>query len=317
MWKTVLFLIFSLVAVPLATYYTDSRPSEIQQGLLDTLCQIYLVAAAVCFIVSTLTKNYSQVDKLWSTIPLLYVWVVVYKLGFEPRVTLMAILVTVWGIRLTYNFARRGGYKLRFWEGEEDYRWAVLRAKPEFQPQWKWTLFNLFFISFYQMGLIMLFTFPIVYAAGGNTLNIVDGLLALLFIGLVVFEFAADQQQWKFQTKKYSLIKEEKELPEPYSVGFLRSGLWKYIRHPNYAAEQAIWICFYLFTISAGGSIINWSIAGCLLLVLLFHGSANFSEEISAFKYPEYKNYINRVGRFFPKFRRSESNQTDASKAYP
>ncbi len=70
----------------------------------------------------------------------------------------MAVLVSIWGIRLSYNFSRRGGYSIRFWTGEEDYRWAVLRAKPEFAAKWKWILFNLLFISLYQMGLILLMT---------------------------------------------------------------------------------------------------------------------------------------------------------------
>jgi steroid 5-alpha reductase family enzyme len=43
---------------------------------------------------------------------------------------------------------------------------------------------------------------------------------------------------------------------------------------------------------------LNASIVGCILLVLLFHGSANFSEAISASKYPDYVEYIKRVRRF-------------------
>ena len=35
-----------------------------------------------------------------------------------------------------------------------------------------------------------------------------------------------------------------------------------------------------------------------ILLVLLFHGSANFSEGISSGKYPDYADYIKRVRRF-------------------
>lgn len=35
----------------------------------------------------------------------------------DPRLNLMAVLVTLWGARLTYNFARKGGYT-----GMEDYR---------------------------------------------------------------------------------------------------------------------------------------------------------------------------------------------------
>jgi steroid 5-alpha reductase family enzyme len=47
---------------------------------------------------------------------------------------------------------------------------------------------------------------------------------------------------------------------------------------------------------------INWSLAGALLLILLFQGSSNFSEEVSAGKYPRYKEYQQRVPRYIPKF---------------
>jgi hypothetical protein len=34
----------------------------------------------------------------------------------------MAAVAAVWGLRLTYNFYRRGGYAWPPWTGEEDYR---------------------------------------------------------------------------------------------------------------------------------------------------------------------------------------------------
>ena len=100
--------------------------------------------------------------------------------------TVLALLVTAWGIRLTYNFLSRGGYSIRFWTGKEDYRWAVLRAKPEFASKWRWVVFNLLFISLYQMGLIMLITLPAVRSLGGSQVGWVDyliGGLLLLFWG--------------------------------------------------------------------------------------------------------------------------------------
>jgi steroid 5-alpha reductase family enzyme len=39
--------------------------------------------------------------------------------------------------------------------------------------------------------------------------------------------------------------------------------------------------------------------------VILFKGSADFSEEISASKYPAYKDYQKRVGKFLPKWKKS------------
>ncbi len=126
------------------TFNFDVPLTELQQSTLKTLLCVYGIAAGLCFIVSSATKNYSQVDKLWSIIPIPYVWIIAYNTDFEPRITLMAFLVSIWAVRLTYNFARRGGYSWKIWTGEEDYRWSILRAKPEFQSQWKWSAFNLF-----------------------------------------------------------------------------------------------------------------------------------------------------------------------------
>lgn len=301
MWKIALFLVFTLIAVPVLTFYYDEPLSALQWKTLKTLFWVYGVAAAIAFIVSTFTKNYSQVDKLWSTIPIAYGWIVAFYSEFEPRITLMAVLITVWAVRLTYNFARRGGYSWRFWSGDEDYRWSLLRAKPGFEQEWKWVLFNLLFISAYQMGLILMMTLPAVKSMGSETpLEIADYIVAAVFLFFVVIEFIADQQQYDYQEAKWEKRRKGLELEPKYKIGFTHHGLWAYMRHPNYMAEQAVWIIFYLFSIIATGHVINWSIAGALLLVLLFKGSSDFSEEITAQKYPEYKRYQASVGRFLP-----------------
>lgn len=259
--------------------------------------------ASLCFALSRVTGNCSQVDKVWSLMPIVYAWYFAWATEWNMRVVLMAALITVWGVRLTYNFARRGGYSWKFWEGEQDYRWDVLKQRPEFKSPVVWLLFDLFFISFYQNGLIWLFTLPMVMAAVGvdGGLTYLDGLLALTFLGLVVAETLADQQQWNFQNSKYRKKAAGERLTEEEQQGFVSSGLWKLCRHPNYAAEQAIWIVLYGFSVVATGIYVNWSLAGALLLLLLFQGSSNFSEEVSAGKYPKYKEYQQRVPRFIPK----------------
>jgi len=300
MWRTVLFLIFTLIIVPILTFNFDVPLTELQQSTLKTLLGVYAIAAGVCFIVSSATKNYSQVDKLWSIIPIPYVWIIAYNTDFEPRILLMAFLVSIWAVRLTYNFARRGGYSWKIWTGEEDYRWAILRAKPEFQSQWKWSAFNFFFISAYQMALILFFTLPALKAMESNIpIGILDYILAAIFVALVIMEYIADNQQYYYQEEKYRQKKIGK-VADFYKIGFTHTGLWAYMRHPNYSAEQAIWIVFYFFSVIATDIWLNWSIAGALLLVLLFKGSSDFSEEETEKKYPLYKKYIKEVGRFLP-----------------
>jgi steroid 5-alpha reductase family enzyme len=300
MWRTVIFLIFTLIIVPILTFNFDVPLTELQQSTLKTLLCVYGIAAGLCFIVSSATKNYSQVDKLWSIIPIPYVWIIAYNTDFEPRIVLMAFLVSIWAVRLTYNFARRGGYSWKIWTGEEDYRWAILRAKPEFQSQWKWSAFNLFFISAYQMALILFFTLPTLKAMESNIpIGILDYILAAIFVVLVIMEYIADNQQYYYQEEKYRQKKIGK-VANFYKIGFTHTGLWAYMRHPNYSAEQAIWIVFYFFSVIATNIWLNWSIAGALLLVLLFKGSSDFSEEETEKKFPLYKKYIKEVGPFIP-----------------
>jgi steroid 5-alpha reductase family enzyme len=300
MWKTALALIVTIIVIPILAFTMDEPVTDLQRAILVDLLIVYLAAAGYCFVVSTISRNYSQVDKLWSLIPIAYVWLAAIHADLEPRLVLMALLVTAWGLRLTYNFSRRGGYSWKFWTGTEDYRWAVLMAKPEFKSKWRWVVFNLLFISYYQMGLILLFTLPAVRSLDGLPLGWADCLLAALILLLLVMETVADQQQWNYHKQKKAAIDAGGELPEKYQKGFVHSGLWGRMRHPNYAAEQAIWIVFYFFSVAATGKWLNWSIMGAILLVLLFWGSSSFSESISAGKYPEYKEYKKRVPRFIP-----------------
>ncbi|MCE2790346.1 MAG: DUF1295 domain-containing protein [Saprospiraceae bacterium] len=303
MLRTILLLILSLILIPVSIVYFDKALSESQWLVLTQLLQLYLAVAVLCFVVGEWTGNVSQVDKLWSIMPVVYAWMMAAQAGFDDRLVLMAVMVTCWGVRLTYNFSRRGGYSWKFWEGEEDYRWSVLRQNPLFSSRISWSAFNLFFICLYQQGLILLFTLPmlIAFEGIGQGLGWVDYTAATLFAGFLLAETIADQQQYSFQTEKYRRLSAGEELGE-YSHGFVRSGLWGVVRHPNYASEQLIWLSFYVFSIGASERVLNWSLAGGLLLLLLFLGSSDFSEKISSEKYPDYKAYMQKVPRFWPFF---------------
>lgn len=300
--QTAVLLIVTLLVVPVFTYYFGTPLGQNEKNALEAVIMIAGASVLYCFMLGELTGNNSQVDKLWSVLPVIYAWVIASYGDFGPRLVLMAVLVTLWGARLTYNFSRHGAYKWKFWTGKEDYRWEVLRKKPEFQPRWKWTLFNLFFISGYQNVLILLFTLPMIVALQyqQSSPGITDFVVAAAFLAFLLLETIADNQHWKYQSEKWRRIRANEELTGDYAKGFLDKGLWSLSRHPNYFSEQSIWITFYFFSVIASGQWLNWSVAGALLLVVLFQGSANFSEEISAAKYPLYSDYQQRVRKFLP-----------------
>ncbi|MBQ6299139.1 MAG: DUF1295 domain-containing protein [Bacteroidales bacterium] len=298
-------LLLSIIVCPILYFTVGPRLDATQLDTLRILGIIAACSAAFCFIAGEATGNNSQMDKLWSLLPIAYTWVIAAKGGMNPRLVVMAVLATLWGIRLTWNFARKGAYKLKFWEGTEDYRWAVVRSGQAFKKRWAWALFDLGFICIYQNALVLMTTFPALVAMRSDKpFGWLDGIAAVLMLGFIVWETVADEQQWAFQTRKWALIGEGKkleELPAPYNKGFNATGLWGRSRHPNYFAEQSIWASFYLFSIAAGMGILNWSIIGALLLIVLFQGSSSLAEEISSGKYPGYADYCRSVPRFFPR----------------
>jgi steroid 5-alpha reductase family enzyme len=81
--------------------FTSSDPIAI-----STL--LFVGVIAYCFFGGVLTQTYSYVDQLWSLLPLAYAWIFLMYGNPNPRVWLMAAIATAWGVRLTYNFARKG-----------------------------------------------------------------------------------------------------------------------------------------------------------------------------------------------------------------
>jgi steroid 5-alpha reductase family enzyme len=263
---------------------------------------ICAVTIALTWLASVLTREYSWVDRIWSVSPVVYVWVFAVASAFDPRLVLMAALVTAWGIRLTFNFARKGGYR----PGGEDYRWAVLRGR---MSRRQFALFNLLFISIYQNALILLFCLPAltVLDAAGTPLGVWDVVLAVVFLAFLAGEAVADQQQWTFHRWK-AAERAAGRTPEP---GFLQSGLFRVSRHPNFFFEQAQWWVFYGFAIAATGVWLHWTIAGAVMLTALFLGSTFFTESITRAKYAEYDDYRSRTSAIVPWFPRSPRVRTD------
>ena len=277
------------------------------QDLVSTWILLVMIVVIVTFIVSEITRNYSQVDKLWSLVPIAYAWITVAA-SPTPRVIIMALLVTVWGLRLSYNFYRKGGYNIIPWKGEEDYRWQVMRETPALKGRFRFGLFNLLFISFYQNILILLFSTPLLLAAmtPEKQLTFIDIVAGVLMLGFIIIEGIADTQLFRFHQEKKQGANETSRYKKSLKSGFFSEGLWEYSRHPNFACEQGVWIAFYLFGVAASGQWINYTIAGPVLLVLLFIGSSQLTENISSRKYPEYAVYRKSVPRFLPKlFRRA------------
>ncbi|KAH7162384.1 hypothetical protein B0J13DRAFT_9144 [Dactylonectria estremocensis] len=309
--KTVEPFLPQLYALPNQILENIASPAALSQLYIDTNPLISAFAASlvlgfIFLVVSEINRNWSQVDRLWSLLPNLYiihiaVWA---RLAGMPhaRIDLIAIFSTAWSCRLTYNYWRKGGYNV----GSEDYRWAIVKS---YVPNFIFFIFNVTFISFIQSVLLFAISAIPAYNIQLSTqfesdITTADISFLVLELALVVSEWFSDGQQWTYQAAKHQYLKDA-QLPKGFHQadldrGFITSGLWAYSRHPNFFAEQTIWFVLYQWSCFATNNLYNWTFAGAASLILLFQGSTWLTEAITRNKYPEYSAYQKQVARFFP-----------------
>jgi len=165
----------------------------------------------------------------------------------------------------------------------EDYRWAILRSR--IRGRVRFELFNFFFISLFQLCVILLFTLPLHFVGlSDKPLTALDLALFTAQTLLLVFETVADNQQFAFHARK----NDPACAAEPrLRLGFNTLGVWNWCRHPNYFGELGQWLVVWLYAVSATGAL-HWSGIGILLLLAIFTGSTIMTESITASKYPAY-----------------------------
>ena len=265
------------------------------------------------------TADPSIVDRLWSIVPAVYcIFLYVRSTllmndattnkmdqGTNYRLLIIAILTTAWACRLTWNFARKGGYS-----GGEDYRWAEVES---WMTKFQFECFNLVFVVCAQMTVLTGICTPVAAAylaaedGKEHPINGIDIAAASCFLSHLYLEYVADNQMFDFQTDKYAnkrnniqAVKGSEE-----ADGFIQSGMWSISRHPNYYSEVTLWWTIYLFSIAATGEVFNFSCIGCAWLTVLFvppRASLDVTESISSRKYINYPRYQQKVSRFLPWF---------------
>lgn len=264
---------------------------------LTTTIYILIAATVFSFIAGVITRNYSHVDRLWSVLPPVYVIVWMTEFYLNTFFMAGAILVILWGIRLTANFAIKGGYAFSFEKGfyGEDYRWEVLRQK--IPNRFLFELFNLFFISSFQLGLVFLITLPLYYVGTADVdMNATRYGLLALFAGFLIWETIADMGQLRYYKRRSDpAFAQDKRI----QLGFNTYGLWRISRHPNYMAEMAQWVVVFFYLHTAGHAW-HWSGLGAATLILLFMGSTRMAEVITAGKYAAYADWQKATPPWIP-----------------
>lgn len=270
------------------------------------LLYIYVAVVLISFIYGVATKNVSQVDRLWSVLPIFMVWIYAYISEWADIVIVMACCVTFWGLRLTWNFFIKGGYRMKHGVFvEEDWRWGHLRTF--ITNPFLWQLFHFGFICCIQLALIIGFTIPVLYVAlseRSSGLYLSDFFFCFLFLFFFGMETIVDLNMFRYQTEKHSLSPEEQKLSHNIYIraGFDFSGLRKYSRHPNYFAEVMQWIVIYMWGSYRIGNWLNWGLLFAIALLVVVYCSTFISEPVASKKYSLYAEYQKTTWRFIPFF---------------
>ncbi len=178
-----------------------------------------VLATVVTFIFSLIFKNASVYDPYWSVQP--PVILVAFAIGRELTLLgiLLLIVVSFWAIRLTANWA----YTFTNLN-HQDWRYTMLKEKTGvFYP-----IIN--FVGIHIVPTLVVYgcVLPTVYAIREALFANIPSIICLcVSLGAAVMQGIADIQMHKYRKKR--------------NGAFIRIGLWKYSRHPNYLGEILMW----------------------------------------------------------------------------
>ncbi len=234
------------------------------------------------WLASLVKRDVSIIDVFWGMGFVLLAWLYRALVPLESwRQTLVPLLVTLWGLRLSAHILWRN------WGAEEDYRYAAMRRK------WgrAFPLLSLPIVFWLQGFLFWLVAMPLLQVQISRQprgWTWLDGLgLALFAIGLC-FEAVGDFQLARFKA-------------DPANRGrVMDRGLWRYTRHPNYFGDATLWWGLTCFALATEASL--WTLVSPILmsfLIVKVSGVALLEKGLGSTK-PKYRDYVRRTSAFFP-----------------
>lgn len=206
-----------------------------------------MAATVLTFVFSLIFQNASVYDPYWSVQPP----VILFAFASGCELTIFGILllfvVSFWAIRLTANWAYTFANLYH-----QDWRYTMLEEKTgAFYP-----VIN--FVGIHMVPTLVVYgcTLPAVYAILEElSANIASVLFLCMSLGAALMQGIADIQMHKFRKNR--------------TAPFIRVGLWKYSRHPNYLGEILMWWGVALAVIFSAPS--SWYLAsGALANTILF-----------------------------------------------
>ncbi len=253
------------------------------QVLIITGAMTVILMAAI-WLLSLKLRDTSIVDIYWGPGFAIIAWTV-FLIGntHSTRSLLIAILVTIWSVRLSILMIARHLTKTA-----EDPRYAAMRERGG--DNFAYT--SLLTVFGFQALLMWLISLPIQLGqlepmAPNDFFATAMG--TTIFLAGLAFETVSDQQLAQFKA-------------DPENQGrVLDTGLWAWSRHPNYFGEILVWWGLYVVALSNSNA--WWTIIAPILLTFLIvrvSGGALLDGMLSQTK-PGYDEYMKRTSTLIPR----------------
>lgn len=236
-----------------------------------------VAATVVTFAFSVIFGNASVYDPYWSVQPIVIIAAFSGGRELTPLRILLISAIVLWGVRLTVNWAYTFGDL-----SHQDWRYTMLSKKTGAL----YPFVNFTGIHLVPTLIVYACTLPAAYAfMHEGELTMLSIVFFLLSVGAVLLQGTADYQMHKFRRHKTGV--------------FIRTGLWKYSRHPNYLGEILMWWGVALSVISAFPA--AWYLAiGALSNTVLFLAVSIPLADGRQSQKPEFDEYKNETRMLLP-----------------
>ena len=234
------------------------------------------------WLASLAPRNVTVVDSLWGLGFVAIAWITFgLAEGYAGRRLLVAVLTTLWGLRLCAYLTWRNRGK-----GEDPRYGAWRRASGE--RFWIVSLFKVFWLQALFLWVIaVVVQIPQVPVEPAH-FTLWDAAGALLWAIGFTFEAVADAQLAAFKA-------------DPANKGrVMERGLWRFSRHPNYFGESLIWWGLFLIALSVPHGIFTVVSPVIITLVLLKMTGVALTERTIVETRPAYRDYQRRTSAFIP-----------------
>jgi steroid 5-alpha reductase family enzyme len=253
-------------------------------ALYITSLVITLGVTTLLFFIAQFKKDNSIIDVAYGLtfIAVAYELVSMQNKALAPASIVILFLITIWGMRLAYRIFMKNRGK------GEDFRYQTWRkewSRYGVRYYYARAYLQIFILQGVVISIVLLpFTLSLARTSQSNSFLLIG--LSVWLLGFF-FEVIGDKQLDSFIKNKNK------------TSAIMKTGLWKYTRHPNYFGESTMWFGLAFVAYSSGVSLFVF-LSPLLITYLLLKVSGIPLLEKRWVGIPEWEVYKAKTSAFIP-----------------